>query len=75
MKEENTELRWILIAEEERENNPEENICKVCPIPQKFKTKQILYKHMRKKHEDRRDLIKSGKFTRYLTENEIQNLK
>lgn len=64
---------YILIAEEEKSNEPQENICKVCPIPQKFNSKQILKRHMTKMHLGRKDLIKSGKFTRYLTENEIRN--
>ena len=62
-----------MIAEEEKENDPQENICRVCPLPQEFKSKQILKKHMTKLYEGGKDLVKFNQFTRYLTENEVQN--
>ena len=50
-----------------------ENICKVCPIPHKFSTQKILKQDMLKKHEGTNDVVKAGKFTRCLSEQEVSD--
>ena len=52
-----------------------ENICKVCPIPQKFSMQKILNQHMFQKHEGRNYIVKAGKFTRCLSEPEVRDQK
>ena len=47
-------------------------MCKTCATPQKFKTKNILKEHVRRLHDGRRDVIKLGKSTRYLSKNKVQ---
>ena len=70
-----TELRAgvVLIQNQTQEKDSEENICKVCPVPQKYKSKKTFKEHMLKKHDGRNDVLKFGKNTRYLTDAEVSN--
>ena len=70
-----TDAGFYIISNEGNvdEPEPQENICNVCMIPQKFKSKQILKKNMKRVYEGKNDLIKSGKFTRYLSEQEVNS--
>ena len=48
-------------------------ICKVCPIPFKLSNKKTFEKHSKRMHNGRNDQIRVGKFTRNLSEEEIQS--
>ena len=48
-------------------------ICIICATHQKFKKKKILKEHITTLHDERRDVIKSGKSTRYMSKDRIQN--
>ena len=48
-----------------------DHICKVCSPPIKFSTKQSLDRHMGRRHNYRRDLIKFGSSLRILSEEEV----
>ena len=47
-----------MLFTEETTNKSTENICKICAIAQKFKTKKILKMLKRKVHDGRRDLFR-----------------
>ena len=66
---------YILVDNQVTIEEPEEEeyICKVCIVPQKFSTKNILHRHMKRKHNGRHDVIKSNTFTRYLSDVEVKS--
>ena len=53
-------------------NSTTKNICKTCSTPEKFKTKNILKELVRRLHGGTRDVIKSGKSSRYLSTIKVQ---
>ena len=68
---------YMLVTEQDTQSKEpredKEYICKVCPIPLRFSFRKNLKHHMTTKHEGRNDLIKVGKFRRYLGEQEVEN--
>ena len=66
-------LGLLLITNASPEENETEYICNVWPIPQKFKSRKTLKQHTMETHEGRNDVVKFGKFTRYLSEAEVAN--
>ena len=50
----------------------EEFFCKVCPIPEKFKTKKNLKNHGKRKHKDINGIIRFDSFVKDCTEDLVQ---